>query len=148
MYLSCCPLHKTDRKLGVNLMRSLGFLIQLISFSQFSHAFKKIKKKFFFLNFHIKIVFCCQLEESLLADRTDQTQTPNILPPSVRLQYEFGWVNALLFCLEGNSLLSPLWSDIPGQGAYNYLESFKTPTEIADKPRKWSKSLALHFLEA
>ena len=85
MYLSCCP-HKTDRKLGVNLMGSLGFLIQLISFSQFSHAFKK----FFFLNFHIKIVFCCQLEESLLADRTDQTQIPNILSPSVRLQYECG----------------------------------------------------------
>ena len=145
MYLSCCPSHKTDRKLGVNLMGSLGFLTANLLFSIFTCLFFK---KIFFLNFHIKIVFCCQLEESLLADRTNQTQTPNILSSNVRLQYEFGWVKALLLCLEDNSLLSPLWSDIPGQGAYNYLESSKMPIEIADKPRKWHKSLALHFLEA
>ena len=87
MYLSCCPPHKTDRKLGVNLMGSLGFLTANLLFSIFTCLFLK---KIFFLNFHIKIVFCCQLEESLLADRTNQTQTPNILSSNVRLQYEFG----------------------------------------------------------
>ena len=67
-------------------MGSLGFLTANLLFSIFTCLFKTI----FFLNFHIKIVFCCQLEESLLADRTNQTQTPNILFPNVRLQYEFG----------------------------------------------------------